>query len=220
MAYAFPIRGLKGLQALVLAFFTLFAASPVADAAPVRILFFGDSLAAGYGLPPEQTLPAKLEAALREQGVDAEVINGGVSGDTTAGGRARLDWALTANPDYAIVELGGNDGLRGLDPAEMRANLDAILTRLEEAGVGILLTGMYAPPNMGEDYSRDFNAVFPALAERHDVAFYPFILDGVAAEPELMQPDGIHPNARGVEVIVERLLPHVLRLVRQDAREG
>jgi acyl-CoA thioesterase-1 len=213
MRYVFSGKAFKLWMVLPLLMITLFAAKSAADAAPVKILLFGDSLAAGYGLPPEQGLAARLEAELRARGVDAEVINAGVSGDTTAGGRARLDWALAGEPDYAIVELGGNDGLRGLDPADTRANLEAIIERLKQENVGILLTGMYAPPNLGEDYGRKFNAVFPELAEKYGLPFYPFILEGVAAEPELNQPDGIHPNARGVGVIVDRLTPHVLKLI-------
>lgn len=190
-----------------------------ADAAttPVRVLVLGDSIAAGYGLPEEQALPARLEVALRDGGADVDVINAGVSGDTTAGGLARLDWVLAENPDIVIVELGGNDGLRGIDPEETRRNLDGILTRLREEQVGILLAGMYAPPNLGREYGEEFRAVFEDLAARHDVDFYPFILEGVAADPDLNQDDGIHPNARGVEVIVDNLLPHVTDLIRREA---
>lgn len=216
MGYVVSRRAVKVLAAICLLFGTFFAANSVADARPVKILFLGDSLAAGYGLAPEQSLPARLEAALRERGVEAEVINGGVSGDTTAGGRARLDWAMASNPDYVILELGGNDGLRGIDPADTRANLKAIIERLKEEEVGILLTGMYAPPNLGEEYGEAFNGIYPALAEEYDLPFYPFILDGVAAEPQFNQPDGIHPNEEGVQVIIERLLPHVLRLVNGE----
>jgi acyl-CoA thioesterase-1 len=183
---------------------------------PVAILAFGDSLVAGYGLASADAFPAKLEAALKAKGVAARVINGGLSGDTSAGGRARLDWALEPKPDFAIVELGGNDGLRGLDPAETRANLDAILSKLKEKGVPALLAGMYAPPNMGPDYGKAFNAVYPELAKKHGVLLYPFFLEGVAADPALNQPDGIHPNAKGVGVIVERILPHVLKLIGRE----
>ncbi len=186
---------------------------PAAGADPVRILAFGDSLTAGYGLPEAEGFPAQLEAALAAAGVEAEVINGGVSGDTTAGGLARLDWALADDPDVVILELGANDGLRGLRPAETRANLDAILTRLGEEGIAVLLAGMLAPPNLGREFGEAFNAMFPALAEEHGVAFYPFFLDGVATDPALNQPDGIHPNAAGVAVIVERILPHLLAVI-------
>jgi len=184
------------------------------------VLAFGDSLTAGYGLPAADGFPARLEAALAAAGVAARVIDGGVSGDTTAGGLARLDWALAEDPDVVIVELGGNDGLRGLDPAATEANLDAILARLGAERRAVLLTGMRAPPNLGPEYGAAFDGVFPALAQRHGVAFYPFFLDGVAADPALNQPDGIHPNAAGVALIVERLLPHLLRVIERAAADG
>jgi acyl-CoA thioesterase I len=190
---------------------------PAAAKSPVHILALGDSLTAGYGLPTDMAFPTKLQAALKAKGIDAVVDNAGVSGDTTAGGLARLDWSLSGKkPRFAIVELGGNDGLRGLDPAETRKNLDAILTKLKTAGVRVLLTGMMAPPNLGRDYGREFNAIFPDLAAKHGVAFYPFFLDGVAADPALNQGDGIHPNAKGVDIIVERMLPDVAKLVGDD----
>ena len=194
----------------------LTAAGPGSVAAEeklVTILAFGDSLVAGYGLGSSDGFTAKLEAALKAKGIAARVINAGLSGDTSAGGLARLDWALEPKPDFAIIELGANDGLRGLDPAQTNANLDAILSKLKAKGVPALLAGMYAPPNMGPDYGQAFNALYPALAEKHGVAFYPFFLDGVAANASLNQPDGIHPNAKGVDIIVARILPHVLRLI-------
>jgi acyl-CoA thioesterase-1 len=189
-----------------------------ARAEPVRLLVLGDSLAAGYGLAPEDAFPARLERRLRRDGLDVRVLNGGVSGDTSAGGRARLDWALADRPQAAIVELGANDALRGLDPAMTRANLDAVIARLKREGVRVLLAGMLAPPNFGRDYERAFNAVYPALARRHGVALYPFFLDGVATDPALNQPDGIHPNARGVAEIVDRIAPYVARLIRAGQR--
>jgi acyl-CoA thioesterase-1 len=182
---------------------------------PARIVMLGDSITAGYGVAEADALPARLQAALRARGRQVVVENAGVSGDTTAGGLARLDWAVAGKPDVVIVELGANDGLRAIDPAATAANLDAILRRLKERGVTPLLTGMYAPPNLGPAYSAEFNAVFPRLAREHGVAFYPFILEGVAARPELNQPDGIHPNARGVAVIVDGLAPHVLALLER-----
>jgi acyl-CoA thioesterase I len=180
-----------------------------------RLVVLGDSLTAGYGLPRgEEAFPVRLEAWLKQAGVDVQVINAGVSGDTTAGGLARLDWALgSPSPQYAVVALGANDGLRGLAPAAMEQNLDAILARLKARGVKVLLAGMYAPRNFGREYAAEFDAVFQRLATRHGVAFYPFFLEGVAADPSLNQADGIHPNARGVERIVERIGPHIRRLL-------
>ncbi len=182
-------------------------------ASPARIVVLGDSLAAGYGLAAQDAFPARLEAALRADGLDVRILNAGVSGDTTAGGRARLDWALADRPDAVIVELGANDGLRGIDPVATFANLDAILRRLGDEGIEVLLAGMLAPPNLGRAYGAAFNDIYPRLAAKHGVALYPFFLDGVAARPELNQSDGLHPNARGVAVIVERIAPYVKRLV-------
>lgn len=188
-----------------------------ATAAEKTLLVLGDSLTAGYGLPAKDSFPAQLEAALRAKGHDIKVINGGVSGDTTAGGLARLDWLMAETPDFAIVALGANDGLRALDPARSKESLDAIIKKLKGKGVPVLLAGMLAPPNLGKEYGDDFNAIFPALAEKHDVAFYPFFLDGVAAEQSLNQADGIHPNARGVAVMVERMLPMIGKLIAGGA---
>jgi acyl-CoA thioesterase-1 len=183
----------------------------------LRILAFGDSLTAGYGLAAADSFPSQLEQALRAEGATVEVVNAGVSGDTTAGGLARLDWALGANsdqgPDLAIVELGANDALRGLAPDAAYRNLNAILDRLRAAKVDVLLTGMRAPPNLGREYETEFNQIFPRLAEDHGVLFYPFFLDGVAGEPSLLQDDGMHPNAAGVAAIVRAITPYVLRLI-------
>jgi acyl-CoA thioesterase-1 len=175
-----------------------------------RIAVLGDSLTAGLGLELENAFPARLEAALSEAGYACEVVDAGVSGDTSAGGLARLDWMLADQPSHVIVELGGNDALRGLPPEQMEQNLDAILTRLDQAGIPVLLAGMLAPPNLGRDYGRQFAGAFERLAEKHDVPLYPFFLDGVAAVRELNQPDGIHPNEQGVAAIVERILPAVM----------
>lgn len=199
-------------------------AEPEGGEPGLSLLVFGDSLAAGYGLASEQSFPVQLEAALRGAGYAVDVINAGVSGDTTAAGLARLDWALAGvpagGPDAVIVELGGNDALRGLDPATAYANLDKILTRLAERGIPVLLAGMWAPPNLGGDYGRAFREVYTRLASEHDVVFYPFFLDGVAADPSLNQADGIHPNGQGVAVIVERILPSVKELLAKIARES
>ncbi|WP_420345782.1 arylesterase [Pelagibius sp.] len=178
---------------------------------------FGDSLVHGYGLPAGETFPEQLETALREEGLDVMVINAGNSGDTTAAGLARLDWALADEPTAVILELGANDGLRGLDPAATYDNLDAIMARFTEEGLPVLIAGMLAPPNLGREYGDSFNSVFPRLAEKYDAPLYPFFLDGVALEPELNQPDGIHPNARGVAEIVKRIKPYVVALVRDAA---
>ena len=186
------------------------------SAEPLKILALGDSLTAGYGLNKQDGFTEQLQAALRAAGHDLQVINAGVSGDTTAGGLARLDWALADKPHAAIVELGANDGLRGLEPSETKANLSAILDKLRAKNIPTLLTGMLAPPNLGEHYGQEFNALYPALAKRDGVALYPFFLDGVAADPQLNQPDGIHPTKEGVAVIVERLLPFVRRLIRGE----
>lgn len=184
-----------------------------AGADPVRLMVLGDSLAAGYGLAPEDGFTAQLEEALSERGHAVEVLNAGVSGDTSRGGLSRLDWALADDPDAVIVELGSNDGLRGLDPAATKANLRAIIDRLKQEDLPVLLAGMYAPPNLGREYAEDFNPIYPELAKAEDVALYPFFLDGVAAEPALNQDDGMHPNAKGVAEIVERILPAVETLI-------
>lgn len=184
------------------------------QAAPApRILALGDSLTAGYGLAPEAAFPARLARHLKERGVAAEIIDAGVSGDTSAGGLARLDWALGDRPSYALVELGANDMLRGIDPRETYANLDRILTRLQRAGVKVLLIGMRASPNYGADYQKEFDAIYPVLAAKHGVPLYPFFLDGVALDPTLNQGDGLHPTAAGVDIIVERMTPYVERLL-------
>lgn len=183
--------------------------------APVKLLALGDSLTAGYGLPHADGFVAQLQAALRARGVAATVLDGGVSGDTSAGGRARLGWALADAPAAAIVELGANDGLRGIDPAATEANLTAILDTLAARHIPVLLCGMYAPPNLGADYAAAFHAVFDRLARRPGLLYDPFFLAGVAGDPALNQADGIHPTARGVAIIVARLLPLVERLIRE-----
>ena len=185
-----------------------------AQAAEIRLMMLGDSITAGYGLARGDALPARLEAALRARGRAVRVIDAGVSGDTTAGGRARLDWALADNPHAVIVALGGNDGLRALEPRSSRANLAAILDALAAKRLPTMLTGMLAPPNLGAEYGREFAASFSDLArERPGVVFYPFLLDGVAGDLSLNQPDGIHPNVAGVEELVRRMLPYVESLL-------
>lgn len=190
---------------------SLVAVNPSVAAArkEVTVAVLGDSLTAGYGLPASEAFPARLQSALRKQGIHATVTDAGVSGDTAAGGVARLDWVLAGTPDLVIVELGANDALRALDPARTEAHLDAILTRIRRSGAKVLLTGMRAPRNLGPDYVRRFDAIFPRLAKKHGVPFYPFFLEGVAGDPKLNQEDGIHPNAKGVEEIVRRVFPKV-----------
>jgi len=187
-------------------------ARPVAAHTP-QILALGDSLTAGFGLPSEASFPTRLEARLKADGLAAHVINAGVSGDTTAGGLARLDWALADKPNLVILELGANDALRGIDPATVRANLDAMITRIQASGAKVLLAGMQSPTNWGEDYEHDFERIYPELAQAHGVTLYPFFLDGVAMDAKLNQTDGLHPNDRGVAVIVDRMAPIVEQLL-------
>ena len=182
-----------------------------AQTAPIKLVVLGDSLAAGYGVKPDQAIPARLEAALKAGGRNVSVINHGVSGDTTAGGVERIDWMLADKPDIVLVELGANDALRGSDPASAERNLDAIITKLKAAGVTVWLAGMLAPRNYGPEYAAQFDGLYKRLADKHNVPLYPFFLDGVAQDPALNQPDGIHPNAKGVDVIVERILPFVTK---------
>ena len=200
------------------ALFLLVVTGSPAWAAPVRLLVFGDSLAAGYGLAHEDGFQARLAAALKVDGHDVTILDGGVSGDTTAGGRARIDWALGDHPDAAIVELGGNDGLRATDPGQMESNLAAILDTLAAHHVPTLLTGMEAPPNLGAAYGAQFRAVFARLGQRPGLLFDRFFLDGVAGDPALNQADGIHPNPEGVQHVVMRIKPAVERLLAQVKR--
>lgn len=179
----------------------------------MQIIAFGDSLIAGYGLPAADAFPARLERALRDAGYRVRIENAGVSGDTTAGGRARLAWVLADRPDALLLCLGANDALRGIDPALTRSNLDAMLTTLAQRDIPVLFAGMKAPRNLGQDYAQAFDRLYPALAEAHDVVFHPFFLEGVATVPALNQGDGIHPNAEGVAVIVDSILPAVERLI-------
>lgn len=191
------------------------AAAPVAAwAAPVRILMLGDSITAGYGLAPEDALPRQLQDRLRKDGFDATVLDAGVSGDTTAGGRSRLAWALGDKPTHVIIALGGNDLLRAIDPKDTRANLDAILAELKNRNIPTMLVGMMAPANLGRGYAAEFDPIYPELAKKYGVKLYPFLLDGVALDAKLNQQDGIHPNSQGVKVIVDRLAPQVEMLIR------
>lgn len=182
--------------------------SPLASDA-CRLTVLGDSLVAGYGLPLEQAFPAQLERALRQHGYACTVANAGVSGDTSAGGLARLDWVLADRPTHLIVELGANDALRALPVDQLEANLSAIVERAQARGIHVMLAGMLAPPNLGRDYGEAFRAVYRRVADRYRLPLYPFFLDGVAGQPQLLLPDGLHPTAEGIAVIVDRILPLV-----------
>ena len=176
---------------------------------PINLVVLGDSLSAGYGLPAADAFPVKLQKALKDKGIDIEMTNAGVSGDTTSGGLERLDWSVGEGTEAVILELGANDALRGIDPKVPRAALTQILTRLKVRHIKVLLCGMLAPPNFGEQYAAQFNAIYPDLAKAFDVPLYPFFLQGVAGDARLNQADGIHPTAAGVDVIVKAMLPTV-----------
>ena len=191
-----------------------FLASP-AGAAPLKLTALGTSLTQGYGLPPGTEFTVQLQAALRAQKIDVAVLNAGVSGDTSADGLSRLDWSLADHPDAVILELGSNDMLRGLPPAETEKNLRAILLKLKAEHIAVLLCGMHAQRNLGADYVKQFDTIYPTLAKETGVLFYPFILDGVALNPKLNQADGMHPNPAGVKIIVARILPTVKKLLAQ-----
>lgn len=185
------------------------SAPAAARAKPLRLLAFGDSLTAGYQLPRADGFAAKLEAALRRQGRDVTVIDGGVSGDTTTGGLSRLDWTLGDGADAVILELGANDMLRGLDPKIAEANLAKMIERLKARHIKVLLAGMRATPSLGPDYATAFNPIYPRLAMRYDVPLYPFFLEGIMGDESQHLPDGLHPNAKGVDTIVSHILPSV-----------
>ncbi len=196
----------------------IFLAAGSAQADDKLILALGDSLTAGLGLSRSNGFVAQLESRLILSGIGVRIIDGGVSGDTSAGGLARLDWLLaTEQPDLVIVELGANDGLRGLDPSATMDNLEGIVMRVKARGAKVLLAGMQAPPNMGRDYTREFNRIYELVARKHDTALFPFFLNGVAAHPQLNQSDGIHPNAEGVAIIVEQILPLVTALLAVES---
>ncbi|TMK37449.1 MAG: arylesterase [Alphaproteobacteria bacterium] len=186
----------------------LMTAGPV-FAQPVKMVVLGDSLSAGLGLSGPAAFPARLQKALKDKGVDVDMINAGVSGDTSSGGRDRLDWSVPEGTEAVIVELGANDALRGTDPAVTRAALTDIVSRLKARKIAVMLCGMLAPPNYGRDYAAQFDAIYPDLAKKFDVPLYRFFLDGVAADPKLNQADGIHPTAEGVDIIVTNMLPTV-----------
>lgn len=212
----FPHRSFSRRAFAAAAFAAAFAPGG-ARARTIRLVALGDSLTAGYGLAPSDALPAQLERRLRARGHDVVIANAGVSGDTAAGGRERLDWSVPAETDGVIVALGANDALRGLPPAETEAALDAVLARLSARRMPVLLAGFLAPRSLGPAHVAAFDAIYPRLAARHGALLYPFILEGVATDRALNQADGLHPNARGVAVIVERLLPQVEALLARAA---
>lgn len=181
----------------------------LAQTAPIKMAVLGDSLTAGYGLPATAAFPVRLQKALKDRGIEAEIVNAGVSGDTTSGGRDRVDWSIPDGTEAVIVELGANDALRGIDPKVTRASLDEIIKKLKARKIAVMLAGMYAPRNYGPEYAAAFDAIYPELAKTWNVPLYPFFLDGVASEAKLNQPDGIHPTAEGVDIIVKRILPSV-----------
>ncbi|WP_028746403.1 arylesterase [Rhizobium mesoamericanum] len=184
-----------------------------ANARTINLVGFGDSLMAGYQLPPGDGFPEKLQAALKAKGVDISIANAGVSGDTTTGGLARIDWSVPDSTDGVILELGANDALRGIPPEESEKNLERMIARLKERGIAVLLVGMRAPPNMGGDYAARFNPIYQKLAQKHGVALYPFFLDGVALEAGLKLEDGMHPNSKGVDMMVEKMEPAITQFL-------
>ena len=209
----------RDLAQLILPVSIMLAAVPATAAAAPRLVVYGDSLTAGYGVAPKDAFPAQLEAALRARGHTVEVVNSGVSGDTVETALERFDWAIPDDAAAVIVELGANDALRGIDPAKTRATLDTMLGRLKARNLPILLAGMKPPRNWGDTYVSDFERIFVDLAKTHGAALYPFFLEGVALDPALNQPDGLHPNARGVAVIVARMLPAAEDLLAKLAKK-
>ena len=212
-------RGLvAGLAGIMLVAATA-APAPGAPRSP-QIVAFGDSITAGFGLAPDAALPARLQAKPRDRGIDAHIVNAGTSGDTTAGGVARLDWVLGDKPDLVILELGANDALRGINPVTVRANLEILIDKIRARGAKLLLLGMRAPPNWGEDYQRAFDRIYPELARAHGVPLVPFFLEGVAMEPGMNQADGLHPNEKGVALMVDHIAPMVAKLLSKSEGGG
>ncbi|MGH6806556.1 MAG: arylesterase [Ensifer adhaerens] len=209
---------LKSFQRFFLGLAMTIALSATARAETISLVGFGDSLMAGYQLPPEDAFPARLEKALKEKGLDVAVANAGVSGDTSSGGLARIDWSIPDGTKGVILELGANDALRGIPPEETRKNIEAMIARLKERGIAVLLAGMMAPPNMGADYAARFNPIYPELAEKYGLELYPFFLDGVVTDAALKLEDGMHPNGNGVGTMVEKALPVVERFIATLAK--
>ncbi|KRQ17690.1 arylesterase [Bradyrhizobium manausense] len=202
------------IAVLMLALMTLPGPAWADAAKPIKLVVLGDSLSAGLGLSAPDAFPAKLKKALQTKGIEIDMTNAGVSGDTASGGRDRLDWSVPEGTEGVIVELGANDAMRGIDPDLTRAALADIVQRLKARKIAVMLCGMLAPPNFGADYGARFNSIYPELAKRFDVPLYPFFLDGVAADAKLNQADGIHPTAAGVDIIVDKMLPTVEAFVR------
>ena len=222
--YGLSFALVQSAAAFLVAFLLLFIGSPdmagaqtppsnASAARSLKLVAFGDSLSAGYNLPGSAAFPTVLEQALRQKGLAVEIVNAGVSGDTTQGGLERLDWSVPDGTDGVILELGANDALRGVDPALTRKNLEAMIVRLTERKIPVLLAGMYAPRNLGEDYAKRFDAIYPELAKTHGLVLYPFFLEGIAGDRALNQADGLHPTAEGVAVIVRTILPTVERFI-------
>lgn len=209
---------LQRLAGMALVLCAILMAAPAQAADPLKIVALGDSLTAGHGLPAQEAFPVRLQAALSAKGEAVVIANAGVSGDTASDGLDRLDWSVPKGTDAVILELGANDGLRGIDPKVTKAALEKILTRLAARHIPVLLAGMQAPRNMGAAYVRAFDAIYPALAAAHAGVFYPFFLDGVATNPKLNQADGMHPNPAGVAVIVKRIMPSVEDLIARARR--
>lgn len=208
------VKYCKAVAGLCVSFWLLLSVSlAYANDAKPKIVILGDSLSAGYQLAQGEGFPERLQAALKDEGLEVEIIGAGVSGDTTSGGLARLDWSVPEGTDGVILELGANDALRGLPPKTSRDNLEKMIQRLKERGIEVFLAGMLAPPNMGEVYEKEFNSIFPELSEKYNLMLYPFFLDGVLTKPELLLADGIHPNAKGVNVITYRILPNVVSFI-------
>lgn len=211
---------IKGFAGFLLAFTVLLALPLAGHAATINLVAVGDSLMAGYQLPPQDAFPTRLEKALRDKGHDVTIANAGVSGDTTSGGLARIDWSVPDGTDGVILELGANDALRGIAPEESRRNLTAMIDKLKARGIAVLLVGMMAPPNMGDDYAGRFNPIYPELSKSHDVPLYPFFLDGVVEDAALKIEDGMHPNGDGIGVMVERFLPVAEEFIGSVANNG
>ena len=219
------IHSVQLFATTLLVFAAVLASVPVmaqsaSQAAPLKIVAFGDSLTAGYGLPAQDAFPAKLERVLRTKGVNAAIENAGVSGDTASGGLSRVDWSIPDDTDAVILELGANDMLRGIDPKLTREALDSILAKLKERNIVVLLCGMRAAPNLGSEYARAFESIFEDLARKYDSVFYPFFLDGVTTQTKFVMRDGLHPNAAGVDVIVAGILPKVEELIARIGNKG